>query len=380
MAQGATRVGALLACAMGAFLMLNGPATAQQSTRARLTQVEHDRSAAAAEAERLRRKAANTQSEIDALNARLVEAGRRRAEAEAALADAERRLAELRRQAAQETVRQQQDRRALEAALIAAAFAQRQIDLPAQRAGLFARAAAPDIRRDLEASGQALDQARARDAEIAEEEEALAQAQQSIDAERADVSALITQRRTLQASLNSNADAAERRVRQLAAQARSLRELAQRVAPHRSHSGGGSDVVPASWTPPVAGAIRRGFGVATQGGASSQGVTLGTHAGAQVVAPASARVAYAGLFRSYGQVLILNLDGGYAVVLTGLGTTRVRVGERVLAGQPVGEMSVSDTPAPELYVEVRRDGRPIDPARWLSARGLASEAQRESPG
>jgi septal ring factor EnvC (AmiA/AmiB activator) len=87
-----------------------------------------------------------------------------------------------------------------------------------------------------------------------------------------------------------------------------------------------------------------------------------------VVSPASGEVAYAGLFRSYGQVLILNLDGGYALVLTGMETVRARVGEAVLAGQPVGEMSASDTPAPELYVEVRRQGRPINPARWLSAR------------
>ncbi|MES1200096.1 MAG: peptidoglycan DD-metalloendopeptidase family protein [Pseudomonadota bacterium] len=361
--------------------MLNGPATAQQSTRARLARVEHDRSAAAAEAQRLRRQAANTQSEINALNARLVDAGRRRAAAEAAMLDAEQRLADLRQEAAAEAVRQRHDQRALEAALIAAAFAERDIDLSAQHAGVFARAAAPSIRADLEASDQALDRARQHNDQIAEEEAALAEAQQAIDAERTDVAALLTQRRALQISLAANADAAEQRARQLAAQARSLRELAQRVAPQGRHSPStGSDVIPASWTPPASGVIRRSFGASASGGPASQGVTLRTHGGAQVLAPASARVAYAGLFRSYGQVLILNLDGGYAVVLTGLGTIRVRVGEEVLAGQPVGEMSVSDTPAPDLYVEVRRNGRPIDPARWLSARGLANEAVRESPG
>ena len=96
-------------------------------------------------------------------------------------------------------------------------------------------------------------------------------------------------------------------------------------------------------------------------------------ASAQVVSPASGEVAYAGVFRSYGQVLILNLDGGYAVVLTGLQTISARVGERVRAGQPVGEMSANASPAPELYVEVRRDGQPVDPGRWLNARGLAAD-------
>jgi septal ring factor EnvC (AmiA/AmiB activator) len=102
-------------------------------------------------------------------------------------------------------------------------------------------------------------------------------------------------------------------------------------------------------------------------------VVLHTRAGAQVVSPAAGEVAFAGAFRSYGNVLILNLDGGYAVVLTGLETIRARVGETVRAGQPVGEMPAADTTAPELYVEVRRDGRPLDPGRWLSARGLTAE-------
>jgi septal ring factor EnvC (AmiA/AmiB activator) len=92
-----------------------------------------------------------------------------------------------------------------------------------------------------------------------------------------------------------------------------------------------------------------------------------------VVSPAAGEVSYAGVFRSYGQVLILNLDGGYALVLTGLDSIRARVGDTVRAGQPVGEMTASDTPAPELYVEVRRDGQAVDPGRWLNGRGMTAE-------
>jgi septal ring factor EnvC (AmiA/AmiB activator) len=94
---------------------------------------------------------------------------------------------------------------------------------------------------------------------------------------------------------------------------------------------------------------------------------LQTGTGAPVAAPASGEVAYAGVFRSYGQVLILNVDGGYALVLTGLDAISVQVGDRVRAGQPVGTMPASAIPAPELYVEVRRDGRAIDPGAWLNA-------------
>jgi septal ring factor EnvC (AmiA/AmiB activator) len=136
----------------------------------------------------------------------------------------------------------------------------------------------------------------------------------------------------------------------------------------------GPSAVPAAWLAPAEGRIARGFGAREGGGPTLQGAVVRTRAGAQVVSPAAGEVAYAGEFRSYGQVLILNLDGGYAVVLTGLEAVRVRVGEAVRAGQPVGEMSAAATPAPELYVEVRRGGQPVDPGRWLSARGLPADS------
>jgi septal ring factor EnvC (AmiA/AmiB activator) len=188
--------------------------------------------------------------------------------------------------------------------------------------------------------------------------------------------ALTARRRAAQAQLAGDAAAAERRARALAAEARSLRELAQRAAANaRARPGGGSagpSVIPAAWVVPAEGSITRGFGARDGAGAPSQGVILRTRAGAQVVSPAAGEVTYAGVFRSYGQVLILNLDGGYALVLTGLHTIRTRVGETVRAGQPVGEMTASDTPAPELYVEVRRDGRAVDPGRWLNGRGTTA--------
>jgi murein DD-endopeptidase MepM/ murein hydrolase activator NlpD len=275
-----------------------------------------------------------------------VESARRRSAAEAAAADAERRLAALRLRAESDGARYRHDRDAFEAALIAAALADRRGDREAVRAGLFARALAPDLNRRMHASADALDEA-------------------------------------VQSSLSRDAAEAERRARRFAAEARNLRELAQRVAAGRRRgngSGSGADIVPAAWLAPAAGRISREFGERVAEGPAAQGVALRTRAGAQVVAPANGEVAYAGLFRSYGEVLILDLDGGYALVLAGLGATRVRAGERVQAGQPIGEMSVSDTAAPELYVEVRRDGRPINPARWLGSRGVAAEHVAGGPG
>lgn len=376
MAQGAARAGALVACATGALAMFLGPGDATAQPARTVSQVERDRSAETARAQRLRAQAAATRTEIAALDARLVESGRRRAEAEAAATAAETRLTALRLQLAADGARYQHDRDAFEAALVAAAFAERRVERSAVRVGIFAAAAAPGFHAAERATSDALVRGRALSEQISEEQSVLADAQSAIDSERAQLVTLVAQRRAMQASLNNDAVAAERRAQRFAAEARNLRELAARVqaaSRRRPPSPAtGPAVIPTAWLAPADGRITRNFGAREAGGPAAQGATVRTRARAQVVSPAAGEVAYAGLFRSYGQVLILNLDGGYALVLAGLDSTGPRVGERVQAGQPIGEMSSSDIPAPELYVEVRRNGQPIDPARWLSARGLAA--------
>ena len=81
---------------------------------------------------------------------------------------------------------------------------------------------------------------------------------------------------------------------------------------------------------------------------------------------------YAGEFRSYGQILIINGGGGYHVLLAGLSQIDVQVGQFVLAGEPIGVMvaapkttsTKSQDIAPVLYVEFRKNQRPIDPGPW----------------
>jgi septal ring factor EnvC (AmiA/AmiB activator) len=311
---------------------------------------------------------------VRALDQRLADAALRRTEAQSQAIAAEERLAALRAQIDSTTADRLRAQRALEATIIAAAFTERRLEPRAIRVGLIARAAAPDFAVASRRSGESLMTARASELQIAAEQIALADAQAAIDAEREQIAQLVEQRRTAQARLASDAAAAERRARTLAAEARTLRELAQRVQRRRGTAPAGASAIPAAWLAPVEGSMTRGFGASEAGGPSSQGALVRTRPAAQVLAPAAGEVAYAGLFRSYGQVLILNLDGGYALVLAGLDAVGVRVGETVRAGQPIGEMSASATPAPELYVEVRRGGQPVDPGRWLSARGLAAES------
>jgi septal ring factor EnvC (AmiA/AmiB activator) len=115
------------------------------------------------------------------------------------------------------------------------------------------------------------------------------------------------------------------------------------------------------------------FGEKTQYGSQSKGLVLETRHGGQVVSPSDGWIVYAGEFRSYGQLLIINAGGGYHILLAGLSQIDVQLGQFVLAGEPVGVMSTAaktTTPgktqdnAPILYIEFRKDQRPIDPDPW----------------
>ncbi|MEZ5844987.1 MAG: peptidoglycan DD-metalloendopeptidase family protein [Hyphomicrobiaceae bacterium] len=113
------------------------------------------------------------------------------------------------------------------------------------------------------------------------------------------------------------------------------------------------------------------FGETTQLGSRSPGLVISTRPGAQITSPSDGWVLFAGPFRSYGQLLIINAGDGYHILMTGLSRIDVQVGQFVLAAEPVGAMSPVAGPktdgaseGPVLYVEFRKDGKPIDPSPW----------------
>ena len=137
-----------------------------------------------------------------------------------------------------------------------------------------------------------------------------------------------------------------------------------------------------SLTVPAAGRIVTRYGERMQragGRVSAQGIEIVTRPGAQVVSPYDGKVVYAGPFRSYGRILIIEHGGRYHSLLAGLERIDAVVGQWVLAGEPVGVMA-GDTEAggqgtrsagrtPKLYVELRRTGQPINPLPWLAQTG-----------
>ena len=119
--------------------------------------------------------------------------------------------------------------------------------------------------------------------------------------------------------------------------------------------------------PPVAGRIVAAFGQPDETGQPNRGLAFETAAQAQVVAPFAGQVVFAGTFRSYGLVLIIDHGEGYHSVLLGLARIDATVGQGVAAGEPVGIADDTGTGRPGLFMELRRAGQPIDPAGWLAA-------------
>jgi len=134
---------------------------------------------------------------------------------------------------------------------------------------------------------------------------------------------------------------------------------------------------------PVSGVELTKFGHKSADGEIAQGLSIATRSGSRVVAPSDGWVIYAGPFRSYGQLLILNAGNEYHIVLAGMERINVSLGQFVLAGEPVGVMGDSRIASagnvdvaslrPVLYVEFRKEGNPIDPSDWWAASGMKEE-------
>ena len=212
------------------------------------------------------------------------------------------------------------------------------------------------------------------DAERIEAEDAAAQAaiRAAADAARADSlrSALVrieADRRAAEARAREEEAAAERRRQAEAAAAAQTREEALALP-----AGPGVGAPRGQLASPVAGTLLRAFGAATEAGPAT-GETFATPPGARVVSPCGGRVVFAGPFRSFGLLLIVDCGGGYHFVLSGLDRLDTAIGRRVETGEPLGVMAGWDPRSPgaarpTLYLELRKDDEPINPAPFLHAK------------
>ncbi|WP_255573868.1 murein hydrolase activator EnvC [Erythrobacter sp. SCSIO 43205] len=121
-------------------------------------------------------------------------------------------------------------------------------------------------------------------------------------------------------------------------------------------------VRPPGFQLPVQGRTLAGFGEMRASGLRSKGISLAPAPNAQVVAPSAGRVAFAGPYRGFGRIIIIEHPGGWTSLVTGLARTEVEVGDEIIGGAPLGVASGGDEP---IALELRRDGEPVNPLNYL---------------
>jgi septal ring factor EnvC (AmiA/AmiB activator) len=197
---------------------------------------------------------------------------------------------------------------------------------------------------------------------------------QRLDAEKSRVESLAAKAKTLQQLAQSLAEERERQAQEAVKNAEvAEKKRLQEAALLKPRTPFGDNRGRLDY--PSQGQILRKFGDDDGFGGKTKGIYIATRVGAQVVTPADAHVEFAGPFRSYGELLILDTGDGYHLLLAGLGKISIGTGEFVRAGEPVGLMGASAAPGtlmgdrvqenrPVLYIEFRKGGDTVDSSPW----------------
>ncbi|MHA1537322.1 MAG: murein hydrolase activator EnvC family protein [Alphaproteobacteria bacterium] len=348
----------------------------------------------------LRRKDSGLKNEISRLRARIVDSTQSVRAGAAALSRLKKKLARSKRQAA--SARRAIRSRRAEMAAILAALQRLSLRPPEAliaspreantlvRGGLVLRATLPVLERKIVAvERRAALLASARAAGV-RQRSGIRRTTARLERDRARLLGLLGKRRSLRRQTARQQAQAKARLRALAAEASSLRDLLHRVrrqAKARPAAGAGNGRRPNSQHPnsrlrairaftsvgaritlPVRGRIIRRFGKRVNSGARSKGIVIRARPGARVVATFDGRVVFAGPFRDYGQILIIAHGGGYHTLIAGPWRIKASVNQWLMANEPVGAMSLTQSGNTKLYLEMRRNGQPINPLPLVAAK------------
>jgi len=353
-------------------------AAAAQPQREDLARAEQDKRLREQQREAAVRDAAAARQEIVDLNGELAKLNTAQAAGMSTVNEARLRLASLNAREAQLAARMGANQTELSRLLSAlqtftrdpppALFVHPRDAKKAVRAAILIRAVTPELKRRADGyAAQATEHQKVRRAAAAAAGD-LFTAESSLADRAGRIETLIAERRGLEAALIADIASADREIAALEARAEALRQVVARLP-----AAAPAKVVTERFSrlnPPVAGPPVRRFGQALPGGGRSEGWAWRPVGGARVAAPASGVVEYAGPVNGWKSVLILRLSDDYHLVLAGLDAIGVTPGQTVAAGQGVATMANSNnlgigSDLPELQLELRRNGQPVDPARFL---------------
>ncbi len=200
-------------------------------------------------------------------------------------------------------------------------------------------------------------------AKFAEQKRLVAAARANLEKQQKDLDQMIATRRGLLQRTEAQREETAKHLASLSAEAQDLRQLMARVSRNQPRKSAGRGFLALKL--PVAGSMRKAFGDKDADGVVSEGLTLAAPSGAPVVAPLAGKVVFAGPFRGYGLILILQHANGYHSFLSGFGRIDAEMGQEVVAGEPLGVLPVKAGVRPELYFEWRRGDRPVDPMKGV---------------
>ena len=368
--QGRMRRRFALVCIFAVSAQTMPAGAAHKAPRRPVTQSKALRSAAVADPARANHaQAARLEGEIAQLKAQLVQMGAVEASGERASGDRKARLDQLNAQESALAAHIGASQTAI-ARLMGALELYRRNPPPAflvhpnsakdaVRAQILARALAPELQAQSRALAQQVEQVRRLRRVVDAASEDLFRSESQLADQRQQIETLIAQKSALEQQLDSGGAAAQAALKALADKAGGPGELIDRL-PAPTAQG----AAPTGFIAPVQGRLIAHFGQKTAKGLS-EGISWRAAPGAPVLAPVAGRVEYAGPLKGYGVVLILAAGGAYHFVLAGLQAASETTGQSVAAGEPVGRMADDAASPTDLYLEVRRDGEPVDPAHWL---------------
>lgn len=325
------------------------------------------------------------QKDFKGLQQQLIKSAKKVREQEDVLTGIERDLADLHRQEKERTKKLAEEQAALAELVVAlerlarlppeALLARPEEPVKAARGTMLIRSALPRIQekaKTLQTELDALELLRKElTLRLADEKET----RDRLRREEAELGELMDKRRGYLAQTAGQRAQQVAEVQSLARQAKDMRELIQKIEDEAARAALAS--VPArkpaappksgSMLLPAAGDIRTDYGQTDALGAQSRGITISGHPGGTVVSPMAGTIRFAGPFQNYRQILIVDHGGGYHSLIAGLSRIDTAVGENVAAGEPVGKLGGS-APDTRLYFELRRNGKPVNPAPVLAAK------------
>jgi len=226
---------------------------------------------------------------------------------------------------------------------------------------ILLRAVLPEIKGQAETMAHDLVMLNEMKSQMAQQKHLVAAAEENLHQQQMQLDQLIKTRQGMMQRTEAQKQAISKQLIALSSEAKDLRQLLEKVSPKTIPHPRASGTLSAVLRPPVTGTVIHTFGTRDVDDVMSEGLTYVALPGSPVVAPMAGRVVFAGPFRGYGKIVILQHDKGYHSFLAGFGRIDAEMGQEVDRGEPLGVLPAMAADKPELYFELRHNNEPIDP-------------------